>query len=107
MHRARKEQAWSIILFQEVNEHWAKVVAEILDWNYVCEDKKALCWGPHIWKLLEHKVIPLFPPSEQGVKTKKGRKVQVAPSSVALSSVMAPTATSRLCATAGPGRDCF
>ena len=105
MRRARKEQEWSMILLQEVNEHWAKVAAEILEWDYVFEDKKALCWDPDIWKLLEHNVIPLFPPEEQGVKTKKGRKVQVAPSSVALSSV-APTATTRLCATAGPGRDC-
>ena len=78
MRRARKEQEWSMILLQEVNAHWAKVTAEILEWDYVFEDKKALCWDPDIWKLLEHNVIPLFPPEEQGVKTKKGRKVQVA-----------------------------
>ena len=57
--------------------HWAKVAAEILEWDYV-NDKLALCWDPHVWELLEHKGTHLFPEEERNVKTKKGRKVQVA-----------------------------
>ena len=104
--KACKDQAWSIILFQEVNEHWAKAAAEILDWAYVWNDKLALCWDMHVWELLDHEGVYLFPEEDRNVKSKMGRKVQVAPSSVALSSVMAPAATTRLCATAGPGLDC-
>ena len=94
-------------MLQEVNEHWAGVAAESLEWGYVWNDKKALIWDHDVWELLEEAVPHLFPEEERNVKTKRRRKVQVAPSSVALSSVMAPTATSRLCATAGPGRACF
>ena len=85
---------------------WAQVAAEILGGDYVWNDKRALCWDMHVWELLDHEGVHLFPEEERNVKTKMGRKVQVAPSSVALSSVMAPTATTRLCATAGLGRDC-
>ena len=40
-------------MLQEVNEHWAGVAAESLEWGYVWNDKKALCWDHDVWELLE------------------------------------------------------
>ena len=77
---ARMEQAWSMILFQEVNEHWASVAAGILQWEHVWNDKLALCWDMSVWELLAHEVAYLFTEEERKVKYKKDRKVQVAPS---------------------------
>ena len=78
--KARMEQAWSIILFQEANEHWARVAAGILEWGHVWNDKLALCWDMSVWELLAHEVVYLFTEEERKVKYKKDRKVQVAPS---------------------------
>ena len=69
-----------MILFQEVNEHWASVAAGILQWEHVWNDKLALCWDMSVWELLAHEVVYLFTEEERKVKYRKDRKVQVAPS---------------------------
>ena len=80
LNKACKEQAYDIILLQEVNEHWARVAAGILQWDHVWNDKLALCWDMSVWELLAHEVAYLFTEEERKVKYRKDRKVQVAPS---------------------------
>ena len=45
--------------------------AESLEWGYVWNDKKALCWDHDVWELLEQEGAHLFPEEEGNVKTKK------------------------------------
>ena len=73
----------SVLLAQEVNDHWAGVMADTLGWEVVLGDKKAIFYNGNVWTLVAHEGrLELFP-GETDSKTKRGRSMQVAPVYVA------------------------
>ena len=78
-----KASGISVLLAQEVNDHWAGVMADTLGWEVVLGDKKAIFYNGNVWTLVAHEGrLELFP-GETDSKTKRGRSMQVAPVYVA------------------------
>ena len=35
----------SVMCFQEINQHWARMISAEVQWKYVWEDSKAIAWS--------------------------------------------------------------